>query len=259
MNINFNDTHLALTYFQKKLHDTYNDNIKINGKYYTTINNDYGFAHFVAKYLDKAYPPVVDNYTGGDVPKSQSDVISIMNYFLSDNNGNILKYGTSDDNYMMIYNEYHLVGNSSFNISDIPLLVSEHVEDREFPYVCKPETSKIYPLFKWSSDKRICEIDDFIASYLFGRTITPRSTRDEIFYVQKLFIGESYLHNTEKGVWNPKDFPEHNLTDLIVNYQKSCVNINKDNSVFVTGYFDIFTESHILLDKGVSSNGICGL
>lgn len=114
---------------------------------------------------------------------------------------------------------------------------------------------KVFRLPKWNTDKEICELDDLVLSYLLGRTITPESSREEIYYIQTLLIGEG-LDNKYKGIWKTDLY---DLTALIMNYQASHFNPYDLHPLFVTGYFDIFTESSLLKERGVQERGICGI
>ena len=68
-----------------KLKEQYNPNVMVTGDYYTVNYNNYGFAHFIAKYLNTMYPPVGDTYSTDlpdsafDNPKTITDTISIAN------------------------------------------------------------------------------------------------------------------------------------------------------------------------------------
>ena len=78
---------------------------------------------------------------------------------------------------------------------------------------------------------------------------------EDIYYVQSLLMG-SYLQERDKGIW---DSDSGNLTDIIMEYQRRKVNAYTSEPIFVTGYFDIFTEGAILKDRGEQTYGIHGL
>ena len=218
------------------------------------------------------------------------DLISIANYFLCDNNGNKLekdiKLTATVDNinsvelvplsteYRKIYGDDIV---SIFNILDSPLFVSytelknsttDIPSDPINILVKKIETyelidsinetakkDRIYSLEPWNNNKQICEIDDLVLSYLLGRTITPNSSMEDIYYVQNLFYGENIPIQC-KGLW-VSDYGC--LTDTIKEYQASYVDPITTNPLFVTGYFDIFTEAALLRDRGEQIYGIYGL
>lgn len=292
MRLNFKDSNLLLMYLQIKLKEQYNPNILTTSTYYTTANNNYGFAHFIARYLNTMYPPLMSSSTnprGYDIDEAYdtatvpdeafnstralTDTISIANYFLCDNRGGKLLLNTDKDvttDYTYIYGT-DLCG--IFNVLDSPLFmnmsdvrnlnsnskgklidkitaygVSEKIDD-----VAKQD--RIYYMPMWNTNKEICELDDLVVSYLLGRTITPNSSAEDIYYVQKLFYGE-YIPEADKGVW-ASDYG--NLTDTIKEYQRIRVNPKNTNPMFVTGYFDIFTEASILRDRGEQTYGVHGL
>lgn len=105
------------------------------------------------------------------------------------------------------------------------------------------------------------DIDDFIASFLFERTISDISTPDQIQYVQNLLrynrylrlqYTADYLERFMKfpGVWG-------NLHELIYIYQNNLnirYSLHKDNNqinnefniVIPTGFMDIVTEKYLL-------------
>lgn len=310
MPLNFNDKSMILNYLQIKLKEQYNPNIRIDNKYYTNIYNKYGFAHFVAKYLNTMYPPMDDTY---NIPydeddtfantKSLTDCISILNYFLCDNKGNklqndyIMNPSSTSDN--SIYKQIY--GNDVcriFDVYDPPLMFSyqdlimrdpdepakyfikskylkplidkikawhlwdyQKEEQGELVTIYGPITKtakseRIYYIQPWKKDKEICEIDDYVLSYLLGRTITPYSSMEDIYYVQKLMITSNTIATADRGIWNS---PSGNLTDIIMNYQRTKVNLYSTTPIFVTGYFDIYTEASILKDRGEQTYGIYGL
>lgn len=278
MNLKFGDTNIVLKFLQIKLHEQYNPNIKVNSTYYETFNDNYGLTHFIAKYLTDMYPSLDTEAYSSIIPedydksrRNLTEPISITNYFLCSNTGDKLRgeYKTNPDgtksyidpDYERIYGEYH---NRKYIIDflDPPILCRlENKRDfsdskATFPDVKNnyPQYQNIYTLQNWKIPKAKCELDDYVMSYLLGRTITPRSSREEIYYVQKLLIGD--VENPYRGLWVS---PRGNLTELIMNYQKTCVNVYDNIPIFVTGYFDIFTEAALLRGKGEQSYGIYGL
>ena len=54
----YKDKNIVIQYIQKLLYETYNANVLINAEYYTVNDNNYGFPHFISKYLDYMYPPL---------------------------------------------------------------------------------------------------------------------------------------------------------------------------------------------------------
>lgn len=203
----------------------------------------------------------------------------------------ITKLVVSDD-YEKIYNKYMRANplenniyagfeiyGSYYNTYDQPLLSSVETNDLMYP-IATSSTSLTYgPLYygdtgiipfsqvdvsgtrnvfylqPWDIKKGICELDDFVLSYLLGRTITEYSSPEEIYYVQKLLIHD-YFEEKEKGVWKT---PAHDLTKIICEFQSNHVNRYKNTPLFVTGYFDIFTESIALLENGGVENNVRGL
>ena len=141
---------------------------------------------------------------------------------------------------------------SSFNLAD----VTHIVVDEYGPITISAKNERIYYLSKWKQNKNICELDEFVLSYLMGRTITPYSSKEDIYYVQKLMITDNVISNADKGIWNSDS---GNLTEIIMNYQRRKVNPYSNSPLFVTGYFDIFTEAAILKDRGEQTYGIHGL
>lgn len=292
MRLKFEDSTVALTYLQIKLSEQYNPDITINNTYYKMYNNKYGFAHYVAKYLNTMYPPLDDAYSI-DLPDSTfdssrtlTDSISIMNYYLCDNKGNKLENNLVGSNIDITKNSIfqQIYGNdicAIFNIDDPPLLTSASIltakDENDKLYIVSPyleplwnrivnlgyvekldniaKTERIYNMSQWNIDKGICELDDLVMSYLLGRTITPNSSMEDIYYVQQLMIG-SQIDNKDRGIWYS---PSGNLTKIIMDYQKLKVNQYTTDPIFVTGYFDIFTEASILKDRGEQTYGIRGL
>jgi hypothetical protein len=53
--------------------------------------------------------------------------------------------------------------------------------------------------------------------------------------------------------------PEFDMTQTIIDYQRSVASQSMIPNVFVTGYFDPFTEAHALREYGDDYNGILGL
>ena len=53
--------------------------------------------------------------------------------------------------------------------------------------------------------------------------------------------------------------PTFDMTQTIINYQKSIASKSMVPNVFVTGYFDPFTEAYALREFGEEHNGILGL
>jgi hypothetical protein len=293
LKLKFNDITLVLTYIQTKINEQYNPNIIIDNKYYKFFNNNYGMAHFIAKYLNDMYPPMSNSYDTelpDDVFNKQrtfSDDISIMNYFLCDNKGNKLQndlINSNTDEDSLFRDIYGRNICSIFNVDDPPLMTS-YTELKAWDLNVNPpggtttnstlkslvnkieilgyedrinQTAKrerIYSLPEWRTEKGICEIDDLVMSYLLGRTITPDSSMEDIYYVQQLLIGYG-IQNSDKGIW---DSESGNLTEILINYQKTHTDSYSTHPLFPTGYFDIFTEASILKERGEVSNGIYGL
>lgn len=288
MKKNFGDKGIIIQYIQQMLYENYNSDVHVDGKYYTTFDMNYGMAHYIAKYLDRTYPMLDetarDEYNHiDDQTRSLYKPITLMNYFLSNNKGNILEsnlfpvvqnneiidYRINPNSlYGKLYNDYMFKNKESksrfVNIYDLPLFYTIQEEDE-----LKPEdfNSTIFHLEQWRTDKEIFEIDDFVGSYLLGRTIGPNSSMEDIYYVQKLLIRGRNIEQFEKGVWCPKTDPNgmpckgtiYDMTQTVIDYQQKIVSqLNKYN-VFVTGYFDIFTEAFAIKEFGVRSNGILGL
>ena len=288
MPLNFNDKSMILNYLQVKLKEQYNPNILVNNEYYKNIYNNYGFAHFVARYLNTMYPPMDDTYNS-DLPdttftntKKLTDCISIMNYFLCNNDGEKLQndYLINPNNSVenSIYKQIYGPDDSVcgvIDVFDIPLFMTvadiNALPNNKYKTNLlgkiiawnmtstindKAISDRVYPLSSWNISKQMCEIDDLVLSYLMGRTITPNSSMEDIYYVQKLMITANTIANVDKGIWNS---PSGNLTDIIINYQKSKVSAVSTTPIFVTGYFDIFTEGSVLKDRGEQVYGISGL
>lgn len=267
MNLQFNDNNLALVYLQTKLKEEYNNLIIINGDYYKNFNNNYGFAHYVVKYLNLVYPPANPAMYDENLPDetfevalTPNDCISIANYYQCANNGTKLLlpeiengminnlYPDTDyahNTYIDIYSHYI---SSIKRSNDSPIFINDDYS------INKKE--RIYNLYSWRTDKGICELDDLVMSYLLGRTIGPNSSREQIHYAQKLIIGESNIQINDAGVW---DSNSGNMTDLIIQYQRAHINVDTTYPLFVTGYFDIYTEASLLRDRGEQLYGIYGL
>jgi len=278
VSIVFNQKSIVMSYLQNYLKEDYNRKIKLNGEYYVSQNIDYGMAHYIAKYLDYMYP-IIDQKQADIPTKKLTDIISIKNYFLCNNHGGKLRCfddisnNKLTDDYMKLYNTYSVpeavnIGSTDsptyayrpklingevdmFNYKDTPLFFEYDGTDITYK-------DDISYMASWGIDKGICEIDDLVLSYLLGRTISPNSSRDEIYYVQKLFLRDFDLTRHERGVWNNED-ERKDLTAVLTNYQRQRVNYSNSLPIFVTGYFDIFTEKFALLDYGVDSNAIYGL
>ena len=289
MNLNFKDKNLALIYMQKMLKEQYNPDVIISGDYYTNINIYYGFAHYVAKYLNTFYPPMFpDDYkepyfphesqgdyrTQYDFPRDITNPVSIANYFLcsnkgfklkvpsltnggniitKDENGNPITFSIGESKYIEIYNKYL---SKIADENDLPLFLKySNNPDRVFDV-----DERVYTL-QWNTDsstyeKQICEIDDLVYSFLIGRTIGPNSTREEIYYAQQLIIGDLNIAVQDRGLWKSNS---GDLTQLIAKYQMARVNQLDTHPIIVTGYLDIYTEAALLRDGGEKNYGIHGL
>lgn len=311
MNKYFGDENIAIKYVQKILNETFNDAISVTGEYYKHFDMNYGFAHYIARYLDYMYPvldkSVLHEYKqrgNKSVIRNKEKMISICNYFLCDNNNHRLFYiQTKVDNienngnqsnvniqnetrigideitdinsiYKDIYNEFMRLPETIYlnpvdeNIewtdkymlkNDPPLFTTYDPDDTENHWKLDEDT--IFRLESWKRDKKICEIDDLVMSFLLGRTIGPNSTMEDIHYAQKLLIRDRNIQDFEKGIWCPVGYEgtQFDMTQTVANYQKELVANNDANNVFVTGYFDIYTEACILKEVGDSRNGILGL
>lgn len=209
--------------------------------------------------------------------KSEDNVETPYFYYIPyivDGSGNIIEQPEGNKLYNNIYNDYMKVVNlrddetqlstiqplyPSFVVqNDLPLFVSRNSDG-----TYNINTNTIYRLESWNIQKDICEIDDFVASYLLGKTITPNSSMEDIYYAQKLIYNGQDIEQKRKGVWClPGDEGTFNdMTCAIISYQQSKVNKLNTTPLFVTGYFDIFTEASILKDIGLGGveNGIHGL
>lgn len=146
-----------------------------------------------------------------------------------------------------------------FQYNDPPLFTSWKKIGDKIKY--EIDNNIIFTLQSWKTKKEICEIDDIVASYLLGMTIGPNSTAEDILYVQKLLVTNRDLTNFEKGVWCPNGYKgtEYDMTQTVINYQRNIASVSNNYNVFVTGYFDIFTEAYTLKEAGSKSHGILGL
>ena len=274
MNLQFEDSNLALVYLQTKLKENYNNLILVNSKYYKQFNINYGFAHYIFKYLNLMYPPMDTSLYNENLPNSAFDntlttidCTSIANYFVCSNNNTKLILPEITDGFISTNTEHNRelmkLYPEGFNtyLDIYSTQISSIMRKNDSPIFINADYSinpndRIYYLYKWKTNKQICEIDDLVMSYLLGRVIGPNSTMEEIYYVQKLVIGENYIQLTDKGIW---DSNSGNLTDLLIEYQRSKVNVNKPHTPIVTGYFDIYTEASLLKDRGEQLYGIYGL
>lgn len=266
MNSNFEDKNLVIHYIQQLLNETYNPGIHVTGEYYKTFNMNYGFAHYIAKYLDRTFP-ILDEQTKQDYENIPLDPfqdppirdikkpISILNYFLANNRERILQYPVTSSivrgksYYEEIYNKYMMVHYNQSTNAYSPIYDGKYMINNDLPLFTtyndgtyNVSKNTIYRLSAWDRKKEICELDDLIVSYLLGRTITPNSLMEEIYYVQTLLIRDRGLYPGEKGNWNFKRPDGTTLTDTIMSFQRSCQNNYDSVPILVTGYFDIFTE-----------------
>ena len=141
----------------------------------------------------QAYEDAKINNNLGSI--STSEPISILNYYLCGSNSNKLYYGSSD--YMNIYSKEMLLrtdvsqttgsldAQDHFNSSDIPLFIYPNSEIIGKYYI---RNNTIYQIDSWLKDKDVCELDDLVTSFILGRVIGNRSSREDIAYVQKLLI-----------------------------------------------------------------------
>lgn len=295
MNKKFGDKGLVIHFMEQLLYETYNDAVTVSGEYYTHHDMNYGFAHFIAKYLNYKYP-LLDKKSKDDYNRHaeshSSDArdlhepISIMNYFLCNNSGGKLSFSLQETTnayieknpiYSQIYNQYMVLYNVGdggiikiqpkedykryFNKIDTPLFCTCTYDKNTDSYKYGYNNDIIFSMDTWSIKKDICEIDDFIASYILGRTITPKSSQDDIYYVQKLLIRDRNIEKDERGVWCMRgcEGTKYDLTQTIINYQKLHVDSLGSTPLFVTGYFDIFTEACVRKELGETENGIYGL
>lgn len=286
LNSYFGDSSLSIHYMQQNLYETYNDEIQVTSEYYTTYDMNYGFAHYIAKWLDSRYP-ILDKQTAQDYKNNNTSSIrditspiSVANYFLCSNNGLRLSFTptqTSDEFeqssqnelYRNIYNKYMIVykNNETVPVSyttpykkyikntDLPLFIE--LDNNSY----RVNNNSIFTLSNWSFTKKICEIDDYVASYLLGRTIGPNSSMEDIYYAQRLLIRDRNITDKERGIWclPEEEGTVYDMTQTIINYQKQRVTSRGKETLFVTGYFDIFTEGFVLREVGENINGILGL
>lgn len=267
MNVNFEDSSLVVHYIQQFLNENYNSGIYVNSRYYESFDMNYGFAHYVAKYLERTFP-VLDEQTKQEylnpIKIGRRDLkkpISILNYFLCNNDGNTLRYNDSMNNsqktiYNDIYNNFMMVHWDSSISMYKPIYGGKYMINNDLPLFTSytngtytVNQSSIFQLSPWTRSKNICELDDLVVSFLLGRTITPNSTMEEIYYVQKLLIKNRELYKGEKGNWNFVRPDGTTLTDTIMNFQRSCTNNYGDVPILVTGYFDIFTEQRARMNE----------
>ena len=130
---------------------------------------------------------------------------------------------------------------------DNPEVLTEVINSDICRYFCGTDST-------FNADKKSFDIDDFVASFILGRTITPYSSMEDIDYVQRLLEKNLYVdYNVNiRGEW------DETLTNTLYNYQKSIKSRYKDrkkekegtdyNIVIPTGYFDIITEKYMLQD-----------
>lgn len=287
MKKNFDDKSIVIQYIQQMLNENYNSNVSVNGEYYKHIDMNYGLAHYIAKYLDSRYP-ILDtsskkeykNIKNGDV-RDLTKPISIMNYFLCSNDGRKLEYNpdypyddeTTNKIYKEIYNRYMILYNHGVDVGTIdiqPIYNGKYLIKNDLPLFSFYDKSTdtysinnniIFKLQYWNASKEICEIDDLVASYLVGRTITPKSPADDIYYAQKLLIRDREIERDEKGVWCApgKEGTIYDFTQTVISYQRDRFDPNSSKPIFVTGYFDIFTEASARKELGDVENGIQAL
>lgn len=268
MNAQFGDRSLTVHFIEQKLNETYNSDIYVTGEYYKTFDMNYGFAHFLAKYLEREFP-ILDTATAteyqdipeGDSQRPLSKPVSVMNYFLCDNRGGKLHF--DDALYKKIYNEFMRVHKTDTPGTYAPKYHGKYMNKKDLPlFTTYDKNSGVYQvkntifnMSPWTHKKEICEIDDYIASFLLGQTITPNSSMEDIYYVQKLLIGEDNIAREEKGIWNYVRPDGRTLTDIIIDFQQGCVNKYDAVPIVVTGYFDIFTEK-VALNNAKNGGGI---
>lgn len=145
----------------------------------------------------------------------------------------------------------------SINVSTVnnPEAVTELINSDICKYFCSVNTA-------FNSDKKAFDIDDFTASFILGRTITPYSSMEDIDYVQRLLQDNLFIEYSPniRGEW------DLSLTNTLYDYQKSLnerysIIKNPDdedtdyNVVIPTGYFDIITEKYLLKDKELLGEG----
>ena len=181
MNSYFGDSSLTIHYIQQELYETYNDEIQVTDEYYTTYDMNYGFAHYIAKWLDSRYP-ILNERTKNEYAQNDgssirdiTSPISISNYFLCNNRGERLLFkptetteeyeqSTSNELYKKIYNKYMVVYKNNqtlppsyrtpypkyINNSDLPLFIE--LKDGSY----KLNNNQIFTLSDWFSNKEIC-------------------------------------------------------------------------------------------------------
>lgn len=269
------------------MNETYNDAVLVNGTYYTNIDMNYGLAHHIAKWLDYNYP-IIDPQTKTDYANNDGTTIrditlpiSISNYFLCSNDGKRLSFtptetadeyeqSTHNELYRKLYNKYMVVylDNETIppsyktpytryiNNNDLPLFID--IDDNDNYIV---NNNQIFTLGNWIVDKNICEIDDYIASFLLGRTIGPDSSMEDIYHAQRLLIRDRNIEEKEKGLWciPGEEGTRYDMTQTVIDYQRQRVTNRGRETLFVTGYFDIMTEGYVLKEVGEDINVILGL
>lgn len=276
--IDYKDKNIVIQYIQQIISETYNDKVLVNGEYYTVNDNNYGIPHYIAKYLDYMYPALdsvvaqtyEDAKTNNDIDQSKRSLtqpISISNYYLCGSDSTRLSYDVnssfeSNTTYSKIYSKYMCVGSDGspmypdgFNKNDMPLFTYWNPSTGLYDV----RNNTIFTLESWQKDKDVCELDDLVCSFLLGRVIGPKSSREDILYVQRLLIKDRTLTEQEKGQWKMGNDPAFDMTQTIIDYQRSVASQSMIPNVFVTGYFDPFTEAHALREYGDDYNGILGL
>lgn len=273
------------------MNESYNSAVLVNGDYYTAMDMNYGLTHFIAKYLDTMYPIIgkqakidyADN--DGSAVRVLTKPISLSNYFLCSNDGKRLDYSPTEyirdsqtyfvENpnaaYSKIYNEFMtfyperdnlgaLTGfykptyNGKYTVlNDLPLFIQYDKDTDKYTL----NENIIFTLDRWDIPKRSCELDNFVCSYLLGRTIGPRSSMEDIYYAQKLLIRDREITKMEKGVWCPPNMEGtmYDFTTTVTQYQAERFNQHATQPLFVTGYFDTFTEACALREVGATDNG----
>jgi hypothetical protein len=157
----------------------------------------------------------------------------------------VLVQSQDEETHAYTSNAYEPAYNNYIIKNDMPLFSSCTYNSDTQQYTYDVNNNIIFTLSGWNKEKEICELDDFVTSYLIGRTITPQSSMEDIYYVQRLLIHDRNITREEKGVWciQGAEGTEYDLTQTIINYQSNRVNaLNAD--IFVTGYFDIYTEAY---------------
>lgn len=155
---------------------------------------------------------------------------------------------------MYLNSRYPTLINRSFAVDDHtvinPEALTEVINSDICRYFCGTNES-------FNSEKLSFNIDDFIASFILGRTITPYSSMEDINYVQKLMENNIYI-SYEAEVYGEWD---SSLTNTLYQYQKDINERYKDNEkalegkdyniLIPTGYFDIITEKYMLQDRQI--------